>query len=198
MNGTSPVFSDVLLLYNSNYSSLPRIEVKMQKPILGSIIALIIHLITPAATHAIINLRLPPPSSPSPSPSPQSTQSQPSQPPPQQCHDTNPNSPHSFTLRQIAYLQYETSPYTPTPQPNTTQLVFEVVNAIDDVPVSTGCACQNVNWADDSDHWYACLDREVGGRGGGEPKYPVKTSVLVEDWEDWRVRIIQTWACDER
>ncbi|KAI3324448.1 hypothetical protein HD806DRAFT_534750 [Xylariaceae sp. AK1471] len=143
----------------------------MQIQILSSIIALG-HLITPAASHAI-NLA-PPPS-----------------------HEIDLDTPPSFTLRQIAYLQYETSPYTPTSQPNTTQLVFEVLNSIDDIPVSTGCACQNVNWADDSNHWYSCLDREIVGEEGSK-EYSVKTSVLVENWEDWRVKINQTWVCEER
>ncbi|KAI0968098.1 hypothetical protein F4678DRAFT_202234 [Xylaria arbuscula] len=117
----------------------------------------------------------------------------------------DPNTAKSFAIRQIAYLRYETSPYTFSPQLNTTQLVFEVDN--ENTGVSTGCACQNVmssdgDWADDSHVWYACVDRTItvanggGGGDGSETEYPVKTSVRV-DWDDWRLTVNQTWRCEE-
>ncbi|KAI1309212.1 hypothetical protein F5Y03DRAFT_74861 [Xylaria venustula] len=121
---------------------------------------------------------------------------------PSTCPD--PNTAKSFAIRQIAYLRYETSPYTASPQPNTTQLVFEVDN--EDTGISTGCACQDVmssdgDWADDSHIWYACVDRTItvtdDGGNGSETQYPVKTSVRVE-WDDWRLTVNQTWTCEER
>ncbi|KAI0811807.1 hypothetical protein GGR55DRAFT_89000 [Xylaria sp. FL0064] len=121
--------------------------------------------------------------------------------PPTSCPD--PNTPKSFTLRQITYLRYETSPYTPSPQPNTTQLVFELENEV--TGVTTGCACQNVmsfdgTWADDSEYWYACQDESIpigtDGEGGEQTAVVVKTSARV-DWDGWRIAVNQTWECDE-
>ncbi|KAI3328759.1 hypothetical protein F4824DRAFT_390608 [Ustulina deusta] len=153
---------------------------------IGSAIALL--SLIPSTTPHNINLvpRIPPlPPSLSPSPSPS----------PQPCSD--PNAAKSFAFRSIYYLRYEASPSAASsPQPNTTQLVFELDNA--STGVSTGCACQNVMsagaWADDSRTWYACVDRvlTVGGA-----QHPVKTSALV-DWDRWRLTVNQTWACEER
>ncbi|KAI0105007.1 hypothetical protein GGR51DRAFT_200965 [Nemania sp. FL0031] len=127
-------------------------------------------LVPPASTHAI------------PLPQPQSCPS----------HET----PQSFTLSSITYLRYEVSPPFSSPQPNTTQLVFELASS--GPGISTGCAVQNVmaadgHWADDSSVWQACVERSitVGGRS-----YPVKTSAHF-DWDAWRLSVNQTWACDE-
>ncbi|TGJ88598.1 hypothetical protein E0Z10_g159 [Xylaria hypoxylon] len=144
----------------------------------GSAITLF-HLTT-SATPANINLlpRTPPPSV--------SLQ--------QSCSD--PSGPRSFAFREITYLRYEVSAAVASPQPNTTQLVFELVNESTDI--STGCACQNVmsggDWVDDSHTWYACVDRTITVGG---TKYPVKTSALI-DWDRWRLTVNQTWVCDER
>ncbi|KAI1131140.1 hypothetical protein F5Y10DRAFT_234321 [Nemania abortiva] len=105
-------------------------------------------------------------------------------------------SPSSFTLRSITYLRYEVSPPFSSPQPNTTQLVFELENGASGV--STGCSVQNVmaadgQWADDSGIWHACVDRSITI---GDRSYPVKTSAHF-DWDAWRLSVNQTWACDE-
>ncbi|KAI0428435.1 hypothetical protein F5Y09DRAFT_286990 [Xylaria sp. FL1042] len=132
------------------------------------------HLIPPASSR---NLNLVPPT-------------------PSSCPD--PDTPKAFTLRQITYLRYETSPYTFSPQPNTTQLVFELEN--ETTGVTTGCACQNVmrsdgTWADDSEFWYACVDKTLPV--SGVQTVVVKTSAHV-DWDDWRLSVNQTWRCEER
>ncbi|KAI8625912.1 hypothetical protein F5Y19DRAFT_478992 [Xylariaceae sp. FL1651] len=103
--------------------------------------------------------------------------------------------PTTFTLRDISYLRYEVSPYMPESQPNSTELAFELVNEANGI--STGCACQNVmshgQWADDSHHWYACIDRSITV---GNQQYSVRTSALVS-WDDWQLAINQTWVCDD-
>ncbi|KAI0534473.1 hypothetical protein GGR58DRAFT_60118 [Xylaria digitata] len=112
----------------------------------------------------------------------------------QSCLD--PDIPYSFAFSSIAYLRYEVSLTSASPQPNTTQLVFELEN--ENTGISTGCALQNVmnggDWADDSHRWYPCVDRviTVGGT-----QYPVRTSAHVR-WDDWRVTVNQTWVCDTR
>ncbi|KAI1276987.1 hypothetical protein F5Y07DRAFT_118994 [Xylaria sp. FL0933] len=131
---------------------------------------------------------------------------------PSSCPD--PSTPKSFTLRQITYLRYETSPYMPSPQPNTTQLVFELENEV--TGVTTGCACQNVmsadgSWADDSGYWYACQDGSIpisiptsttDGEGSGDSRGEQTAAVVVKtsariDWDEWRIAVNQTWECDE-
>ncbi|KAI1171121.1 hypothetical protein F4777DRAFT_71631 [Nemania sp. FL0916] len=110
--------------------------------------------------------------------------------------------PLSFSLSEFAYLRYEVSAsLPPTGAPNTTQLVFALENAV--IGVVTGCALQNVmlgdgsgEWVDDSETWYACVDRTVVDPGGSGIEWPVKTSARI-DWAEWRLAINQTWGCDE-
>ncbi|RWA13150.1 hypothetical protein EKO27_g1944 [Xylaria grammica] len=166
----------------------------MHRYLIRSAIALF-HVTTSATPHNINLLPRLPQSSPGPSPSPPP----PPQPPPASPKESScldPDVPRSFSFHEIAYLRYEVSPTATPPQPNTTQLVFELVN--ENTGVSTGCACQNVMsggaWVDDSRTWYACLDRAIAV---GDARYPVKTSALV-DWDAWRLTVNQTWVCDER
>ncbi|KAI0505756.1 hypothetical protein F5B22DRAFT_496164 [Xylaria bambusicola] len=116
---------------------------------------------------------------------------------PSQCPD--PSAPNSFTFSSFAYLRYTTSdnPMPPAPQPNTTQLVFVLENA--STGVSTGCAIQNMmdgdgNWADDSRVWYQCVDRAVTGADGVQRAVRTRAHVI---WDEWRVAVNQTWACDD-
>ncbi|KAK5626533.1 hypothetical protein RRF57_002248 [Xylaria bambusicola] len=117
-----------------------------------------------------------------------------------QCPD--PSTPNTFSFTSFAYLRYTASPnpmlpYLPPPQPNTTQLVFILENV--NTGVTTGCAIQNMmdshgNWADDSRVWYQCVDRTMTGPDGVQR--PVKTRAHVV-WDEWRVTVNQTWACDD-
>ncbi|KAI1263260.1 hypothetical protein F5Y18DRAFT_438318 [Xylariaceae sp. FL1019] len=70
--------------------------------------------------------------------------------------------PSPITLTSIYYLEYLTSPYTPSP-PNTTELAFTL--SYPDPAIITGCAAQRVQiqgiWANDSEYWYACTDRDL-------------------------------------
>ncbi|KAI0201681.1 hypothetical protein F4808DRAFT_459805 [Astrocystis sublimbata] len=150
-------------------------------PITSAALLTLAHLLGPAQPHVL-------PSSFSPSSQLQTCPSR--------------TSPQSFSLRDITYLHYETAPNTPTPQPNTTQLVFEVTNS--HTGISTGCALQivprpekgdDVETGDDDDEeqdWFTCLERTTSD----EKSYPVKTSAHV-DWDVWRLSVKQTWVCEE-
>ncbi|KAI1369729.1 hypothetical protein F5Y08DRAFT_334084 [Xylaria arbuscula] len=140
---------------------------------------------TPAKPHNLLTPYIPPP--------PQQQHQHQHQQEDQPCSD--PNSPKSFSFHGITYLQHTTSPYQFSPQPNSTQLAFELVN--ENTGVSTGCACQIVmdrdgDWAgNDGEIQYACVDRTITV---GDAQYPVKTSARVF-WDDWLISVNQTWSC---
>ncbi|KAI1499908.1 hypothetical protein F5X99DRAFT_262831 [Biscogniauxia marginata] len=109
---------------------------------------------------------------------------------------TEASAPTTFTLKDITYLRYEASQNPSEAPPNSTVLAFEVVNQANEV--STGCSCQNVmvdgHWADDSEYWYACLDRSITIDG---QDFTVKTNAQIS-WDAWLLAVNQTWACDEQ
>ncbi|KAI0405163.1 hypothetical protein F4802DRAFT_204182 [Xylaria palmicola] len=170
----------------------------MHRHIVASVLALL--LITPVQPHAVGLLpRIPPPQSQSQSqqaPASSSSSPSPSSPsasPSQQCPALD--APRSFALREITYLHYEVTPDAASPQPGTTQLVFEVTNRA--TGVSTGCACQTVvATTTAATTQCSCVDRTITGGAGGDA-YPVTTRARV-DWDRWRLAVNQTWSCDGR
>ncbi|KAI2470177.1 hypothetical protein F4781DRAFT_430595 [Annulohypoxylon bovei var. microspora] len=109
------------------------------------------------------------------------------------CDDLS--TPTTFSLTQISYVKIEQYPSMAT-VPNSTQLVFEVVNNANGV--STGCSPQNVEvggqWGDDSNYWYKCVDRSLEVNGN---EFPLSTSVHII-WDQWNLSVNQSWNCGDQ
>ncbi|KAI0887709.1 uncharacterized protein GGS22DRAFT_88243 [Annulohypoxylon maeteangense] len=104
------------------------------------------------------------------------------------------STPTTFSLSQISYIKIEQYPTMAT-VPNSTQLVFEVVNNANSI--STGCSPQNVEvngqWGNDSNYWYKCIDRNLEVNGD---EVTLSTSAHVV-WEQWQLSVNQSWSCGD-
>ncbi|KAI1801976.1 hypothetical protein F4811DRAFT_426993 [Daldinia bambusicola] len=103
----------------------------------------------------------------------------------------------TFSLKNAMYIRVETSPYAITPPPNATQLAFEVINNANGV--SASCGLTNVEhdnmWPDLSNYWFHCSDRSYEVDGS---EYPIYTSTNFLWDESWKLRVNQTWNCDDQ
>ncbi|KAI1211150.1 uncharacterized protein F4807DRAFT_458722 [Annulohypoxylon truncatum] len=103
--------------------------------------------------------------------------------------------PTTFSLSQISYIKIEQYPTMAT-VPNSTQLVFTVVNNANGV--STGCSPQNVEvngqWGDDSNYWYKCVDQSLEVNGD---EVPLSTSAHII-WDQWQLSVNQSWSCGDQ
>ncbi|KAI1451467.1 hypothetical protein F4805DRAFT_96594 [Annulohypoxylon moriforme] len=105
------------------------------------------------------------------------------------------STPTTFSLSQISYIKIEQYPTMAT-VPNSTQLVFDVINNANGV--STGCSPQNVEvngqWGNDSNYWYKCVDRSLEVNGD---EVPLSTSVHII-WDQWQLSVNQSWICGDQ